>query len=363
MPSRPCTPTLASLSSLVSATDTTKKYMKPHVTTTALANTATEVTTSFMPYLMNSQETSIFSPLVCIPDVCNTNPSSPCCVLFLLHFWQAVSCYPPCSLLFHHTFNSPSASSNFSPLLFAHFLWCLSELQSKSKPTKYFLSPPCKTWFAWATVITSLLSYFVPWWPPRILWTLHLCHPHIAPPDYSCSHVCSSSYLKGSTTATNNFACSLHSSFSWGKAAKEKGCKTRTEYSRLTSSQKKRRVGAYFGQWVPLPCWDKACEGSGAGLRAGRRVQPPRAVGTPFLWEVETVKQERTSKELLKKLLALFLPQLCSLSCWRATVWAAPHAWDTAPWALLRKSVPGGWTSMGLSSSCPLQCLTRKASI
>lgn len=70
--------------------------------------------------------------------------------------------------------------------------------------------------------------------------------------------------------------------------------------------QNQKRVGTYLGLGVPLPCWDKACEGSSAGLWAGRRVQLHGAVGTPFLWEVEIVKQKRTSKEVPKKFLSLF---------------------------------------------------------
>lgn len=46
MSSRPCAPTLTSLSPLVSATDTIKKHTKLSVAITALANTATEATIS-----------------------------------------------------------------------------------------------------------------------------------------------------------------------------------------------------------------------------------------------------------------------------------------------------------------------------
>lgn len=100
--------------------------------------------------------------------MCNFNPSLHCCLLFLLYFWQAFSCCPPPSLLFHKIlhFSLPTCFQQFVPTticsLHIFFAQCLPELHNKSKFTKYFLSPLCKTRFDWA--IVGLLSYFVPRW-------------------------------------------------------------------------------------------------------------------------------------------------------------------------------------------------------
>lgn len=167
MSSRPCAPTLTSLSPLLSATDTIKQCTKPSVAITALANTTTEVTMSLCLTLRRVRKQMFFLPLSVFLTCVTSTPlyvavSYVCCI-FDKHF-LAANLYPSFSIRLF-TFLSSPASRNSSPLRFAvftHFLQVLSKLHNKSKFTKYF--PLCKTRFAWA--IVSLLSYFVPRWTP-----------------------------------------------------------------------------------------------------------------------------------------------------------------------------------------------------
>lgn len=125
--------------------------MKPPLAIPALANTPTEVTMSFMPYPKNSQETDLFSLPWSVFLMCATSTSpDPAVSYFCCTFdgWFLAAHRGPSFPTRLFTFNCPPASCNFFPLLFAlflHFPRCLSELHSKSKLTKCFLSPPCKT--------------------------------------------------------------------------------------------------------------------------------------------------------------------------------------------------------------------------
>lgn len=125
MPSRPCTPALALLSSLVSAIDTTKKYTKLPVTITVLVNTVTEATISFLPYSMNNQETDLFSLpwSVFLMFATSISPHPAVSYFYCIFDRQFLAAHlSPSFPTRFFPFNSPSASSTFSPLLFALFL-------------------------------------------------------------------------------------------------------------------------------------------------------------------------------------------------------------------------------------------------
>lgn len=154
---------------LLSATDTIKWYRKPSVAITALANTTTEATISLCLTLRRVRKQICFLSLCLCSWHVQLLPLltflSYFCCIFDKHFLAAY--LPPYFSIRFFTFHSPPVSRNLSPLLFAlltHFLQRLFELHNKSKFTKYFLFPLCKTRFVWA--IVSLLSYFVPRWTP-----------------------------------------------------------------------------------------------------------------------------------------------------------------------------------------------------